>query len=192
MIIGEAGACGQWFARLLTAFNRHSHTKNRKFMLTKKCYSKPELSAEQFTPNAYIALCNFTAVFHCTIAEGYYCKNDGWTGKDYYQFTSRHGAKDGKEHGHACSKTIIESFNKDTGVCSGYEFGWGVKKGNAYSQTPTFNWYSAGNGYTGSFTGGYGSVGAYVCWKSSDEKGTDNGYIHEGYVEEFQRSGNFS
>lgn len=160
-------------------------------MLMKKCYSKPELSAQQFKPNAYIALCDFTAVFHCTIAEGYYCKGTD-TMKDSKGNVSRKGAKDSKFHGKACSKTIIESFNKETGVCSGYEFGWGEKKGTAYSQTPTFNWFSVGNGYTGTFTGGYGSVGAYVCWNSSDEKGEDNGYIHEGYVEEFKRSGNFS
>lgn len=160
-------------------------------MLTKKCYSKPELSAEQFTPNAYIALCNFTAVFHCTIAEGYYCTNDE-PSIDAKGNIARTGVKDQKSHGKACSKTVISSFDPDTGVCTGTEQGWGTTKGNVYSQTPYFNWFTVGNGYTGRFKGGYGSVGAYVCWKSSDESGKDNGYIHEGYVEEFKRSGNFS
>lgn len=138
--------------------------------MKKAIWSTPKTEIQQFTPNAYVAACSFTAQVVCEISQGNYANGTSTDG--YYK-----GAIDGRPHGTACQTTTLK-YDAATGTYTGSEDN---KTASELSGSPTFNWNAASTGYGSTFTPGYGHVGAYAKWVTTDGNGT-GAYTHEGHV----------
>ena len=142
--------------------------------MKKAIWSTPKTEIQQFTPNAYVAACSFTAQVVCEISQGNYAN-----GTTTINGTAYHnGAIDGRPHGTACQTTTL-TYNAATNSYSGSEDN---KTSSPLVGQPTFNWNATSTGYGSTFTPGYGHVGAYAKWVTGDGGSSGTQYTHEGHV----------
>lgn len=138
-------------------------------MIKKKCYEKPALSVERFSPNAYCAGCNsYSAYLSCDYGSGRLGTAVQWS-DDRKQNATAWADGTGAWHGSPCSKFSVTAKE---GSITGYENGKDPSTGQTVEidKVSGVDW---SNVYNGAKQTG-------ITWFSQNSTGD---YWHYGYIE---------